>query len=45
MARKFETTIRCIPFADQIPDEAKGEGRCLLTGEASSQRVVMARAY
>jgi len=36
---------RCIPFLDQIPDEAKGEGKCILTGQASPQRVIMARAY
>ncbi|HVZ36509.1 MAG TPA: His/Gly/Thr/Pro-type tRNA ligase C-terminal domain-containing protein, partial [Polyangiaceae bacterium] len=45
MAQRFETSIRCIPLADQIPDEAKGEGRCILTGKPSAQRVVMARAY
>ncbi len=45
MAKRFETTIRCIPFPDQIPDEAKGEGKCILTGAPSPQRVVMARAY
>ena len=45
MAKRFETSIRCIPFADQIPDEAKGAGKCILTGQPSSQRVVMARAY
>jgi prolyl-tRNA synthetase len=45
IARRFETTIRCIPFADQIPSEAKGEGRCLFTGGSSSQRVLVARAY
>ena len=45
MSKRFETSIRCIPFPDQIPDEAKGEGKCLLTGQPSSQRVLMARAY
>ena len=45
MSKRFETTIRCIPFPDQIPDEAKGEGKCILTGAPSSQRVLMARAY
>ncbi|HUJ09615.1 MAG TPA: proline--tRNA ligase [Verrucomicrobiae bacterium] len=45
IAKRFETTIRCIPFPDQLPDEAKGEGRCILTGGASSQRVLVARAY
>jgi len=45
MAKRFETTIRCIPFPDQIPDEAEGEGKCILTGAPSPQRVIMARAY
>ena len=42
---RFETSIRCIPFPDQIPEGARGEGRCLLTGGHSAQRVVMAKAY
>jgi prolyl-tRNA synthetase len=45
MAKRFETTIRCIPFPDQLPAEAKGEGKCILTAGASRQRVLMARAY
>jgi prolyl-tRNA synthetase len=45
MSREYETTIRCIPFPDQIPAEAKGEGKCILTGQPSTQRVIMARAY
>ncbi|MBM3859259.1 MAG: proline--tRNA ligase [Verrucomicrobia bacterium] len=45
MARRFETSIRCVPFADQIPAEAQGAGSCILTGQPSAQRVVMARAY
>ncbi len=45
MSRRFETSIRCIPFPDQIPDDAKGEGKCILTSQLSSQRVLMARAY
>src|SRR5581483_7659647 len=45
MVKRFETSIRCIPFEDQIPAEAAGEGRCILTGKPSSQRVVMAKAY
>ena len=45
LAGKFETTIRCIPLADQIPDVAKGEGKCILTGQPSQQRVLVARAY
>jgi prolyl-tRNA synthetase len=45
MARRFETSVRCIPLADQIPESARGTGACILTGKPSSQRVVMARAY
>jgi len=45
MARRFETSVRCIPFADQIPEAARGEGKCILTGQPSGQRVVMAKAY
>ncbi|MCS7048133.1 MAG: proline--tRNA ligase [Verrucomicrobiae bacterium] len=43
--KRFETSIRCIPFPDQIPPAAQGPGTCLLTGQPSSQRVLMARAY
>ena len=45
MAKRFETSIRCIPFADQIPEEGRGEGLCILTGKPSAQRVLMAKAY
>ena len=45
MAKRYETSIRCIPFESQIPDAAKGTGTCILTGQPSPQRVVMARAY
>jgi prolyl-tRNA synthetase len=45
LAGKFETTIRCIPLDGQTPDEAKGEGKCILTGAPSGQRVLVARAY
>ena len=45
IAKRFETTIRCIPFPDQLPDEAKDEGHCIFTGGSSSQRVLVARAY
>jgi prolyl-tRNA synthetase len=45
MAKRFETTIRCIPLDDQYPENAKGEGKCILTGKPSKQRVVMAKAY
>ena len=45
MAARFETSIRCLPFPDQVPEAFRGEGRCILTGEPSAQRVVMAKAY
>jgi len=45
MAKRFETTIRCIPFANQIPADAAGAGHCILTGAPSPQRVIMSRAY
>ncbi len=35
-----KATIRCIPL-----DNPAEEGRCILTGKASSQRVIFARAY
>jgi prolyl-tRNA synthetase len=45
LSRRFETTIRCIPFEDQIPEAARGAGTCILTGAPSAQRVIMAKAY
>jgi len=45
MAKRFETSVRCIPFDDQIPAEARGEGKCILTGKPSRQRVLMAKSY
>jgi prolyl-tRNA synthetase len=45
MARRFETSIRCMPLPEDIPDQARGKGKCILTGKPSEQRVVMARAY
>ncbi|MCW8132872.1 MAG: proline--tRNA ligase [Planctomycetota bacterium] len=45
MAKKYETSIRCIPLADQIPEAARGEGKCIYTGKPSAQRVVMAKSY
>jgi prolyl-tRNA synthetase len=45
MSKRFETTIRCIPLPDQIPAQARDTGPCILTGQPSTQRVVMARAY
>jgi prolyl-tRNA synthetase len=37
---KTKATIRCIPLNNQLED-----GRCVLTGKASIQRVLFARAY
>jgi len=45
MAKRFETTIRCIPLPDQMPAGARDSGKCILTGQPSQQRVLMARAY
>ncbi|MDA8131614.1 MAG: His/Gly/Thr/Pro-type tRNA ligase C-terminal domain-containing protein, partial [Elusimicrobia bacterium] len=45
MARRFETSVRNITFEDQIPPEAKGEGKCILTGRPSRQRVLMSKSY
>jgi prolyl-tRNA synthetase len=45
MARRYETSIRCIPLDHQIPEDARGSGQCILTGKPSAQRVVMAKAY
>ena len=45
MAKRFETSIRCIPLPEEIPQAAQGPGKCILTGQPSSQRVVMAKAY
>jgi prolyl-tRNA synthetase len=35
-----KATIRCIPFKNE-----KEEGKCILTGNPSTQRVVFARSY
>ena len=45
LSKRCETSIRCLPFPEEIPEAARGEGRCLLTGQPSAQRVVMAKAY
>nr|HPJ57677.1 His/Gly/Thr/Pro-type tRNA ligase C-terminal domain-containing protein [Kiritimatiellia bacterium] len=45
MAKRFETSIRCLPFEDQIPEAGRGPGTCILTGRPSAQRVLMAKAY
>ena len=35
-----KATIRCIPLNNQME-----EGKCILTGKKSTQRVIFARAY
>lgn len=46
MAKKFQTSIRCIPLPGQTPPGADdGPGQCIFTGKPSAQRVVMAEAY
>jgi prolyl-tRNA synthetase len=45
MAKRYETSIRCLPFEDQIPEAARGVGTCILTGKPSAQRVLMSKAY
>jgi prolyl-tRNA synthetase len=45
LSKRFETTIRCIPFVEELPPEARGEGKCVWTGRPSSQCVIVAAAY
>jgi prolyl-tRNA synthetase len=45
MAKRFETSIRCLPFEDQIPEAGRGAGTCIWTGKPSAQRVLMAKSY
>jgi len=45
MAKRYETSIRCLPFEDQIPEAGRGAGTCILTGKPSAQRVLMSKAY
>jgi prolyl-tRNA synthetase len=35
-----KATIRCIPL-----EGYEGEGKCMVTGKPSTQRVIMAKAY
>lgn len=39
--KEFKATVRCLPLVD----EHGGGGRCIVTGEPVSQRVVIAKAY
>lgn len=45
MARRYQTTIRNIPFPGQDPTGAEDKGVCILTGKPSERRVVMSQAY
>ena len=45
MAKKYQTSIRNIPFEGQGPAGAEGAGKCILTGKPSAGRVVMSEAY
>jgi prolyl-tRNA synthetase len=45
MAKRFETSVRCIPLPEDVPEAARGEGACILTGKPSAGRVVMAKSY
>lgn len=41
IAKEMKVTIRCIPMGDEFAEE----GKCFLTGQPSSRRVVFAKAY
>jgi len=45
MAKKYQTSIRNIPLDGQAPPGAEGPGVCILTGNPSGKRVVMAQSY
>ena len=40
-----KATTRCIPLKPLPQFEDDGEGKCILTGKHSSQRILFARAY
>ncbi|MFZ4767762.1 MAG: proline--tRNA ligase [Roseimicrobium sp.] len=41
LSKELKVTIRCIPHGDEFAEQ----GKCFLTGEPSSRRVVFARSY
>ncbi|MBI2933177.1 MAG: proline--tRNA ligase [Planctomycetes bacterium] len=45
MAKRYQTSIRNIPFPGQGPAGSDDQGKCILTGKPSARRVVMAEAY
>jgi prolyl-tRNA synthetase len=40
-----DTSIRCIPFEEELPEGAKGAGRCIFTGQPSTARLLVAKSY
>lgn len=40
-----KATIRCIPFDEFIDDKYKWEGKCIISGKNSKQRVLFAKSY
>jgi prolyl-tRNA synthetase len=40
-----KATIRCIPFSEFLEDDFKGEGKCIVSGNPSKQRVLFAKSY
>ncbi|MBI4024891.1 MAG: proline--tRNA ligase [Verrucomicrobia bacterium] len=45
MAKKYQTSIRNVPFERQGPPGSDGAGKCILTGKPSARRVLMSEAY
>ncbi len=45
IAKKYQTSIRNIPFDGQGPQGSEGPGTCIFTGKPSTRRVVMSEAY
>ena len=42
---RHKVTIRCIPLADEAGFEEQIPGKCIFTGEATTVRAVLAKAY
>ncbi|MEM6551009.1 MAG: proline--tRNA ligase [Planctomycetota bacterium] len=43
--KELGVTIRCVPEPEDVPEDARGEGKCIFTGEPSKQRVAWAKSY
>ncbi len=41
LAKDYKVTVRCIPDGEEFAEE----GKCILTGQPSSRRVIFAKAY